>query len=105
MKSIDKRLIDHKMIQLTDKQKATIIESIQMVAGHCDGAKNLDGMGFNKFDTDRGTRWASKSLWNSYELLLMFQLIWKYKKQLTDKLRDTLEEIEYIHHLLDYGKH
>jgi hypothetical protein len=91
-------------MQLTEKQKASIINGTKVLAGYCDGAKELDGMGFNKFDTERGKRWASKSLWTSIELLLMFQLIWKYKKQLSDELQDTLREIETIHHLLRFGK-
>jgi hypothetical protein len=74
------------------------------VAGYCDGASNLDGAGFNKFDTERGKRFASLRRWRSIELLLMFQLIWKYKKQLSDELRDSLIDIEGIHKLLSYGK-
>ena len=98
------RMADQKMAMLTEKQKAAIIDSTKMLASFCDGAKDLDGMGFSKFDADRGHRWASLSLWKSIELLLMFQLIWKYQKQLTDELRDTLQEIESIHHLLHFGK-
>ncbi len=104
MSTMKERMADQKIIQLTEKQKAAIISGTYVLAGYCDGAKDRDGMGFNKFDTERGKRWASKSLWTSIELLLMFQLIWKYKKQLSDELRDTLQEIETIHHLLHFGK-
>lgn len=98
------KMADQKMTQLTDKQRAAIIQSILMVASHCDGAKDLDGMGFNKYDSERGRRWAKQSQWKSIHLLMMFQLIWKYRKQLSDELRNTLQAIETIHHLLHFGK-
>ena len=98
------KMADQKITQLTDKQRAAIIQSVQVIAHYCDGAKDLDGMGFNKYDSERGKRWASQTRYKSIHILMMFQLIWKYRKQLTDELRDTLQVIETIHHLLHFGK-
>ena len=61
MRLEEKKMIERKISNLTDRQRAVIVESIQMVAGYCDGAHDLDGMGFNKFDSDRGKRLTAKS--------------------------------------------
>ena len=77
----------------SEKQRADIVEAIRIISAKCDGARDLDGEGFNKFDAEAGHHLASLSLLSSKQLTLAARLAFKYKRQLDKGLRDSIEGI------------
>ena len=61
----------------------SIIEASQAINRNCDGAKELDGVGFNGYDTHFFKRKLSNpSILSDNELLEMYQRLRKYGRQL-----------------------
>ena len=73
-------------------------QMISHLAGRCDGARSLDGQGFNKFDARRGHQLAKEdpSLWRWKKCLQVFPLVNKYRGQVESAgfvlpdMRDTI---------------
>lgn len=68
-----------------DQVKATR-EAISIVAGMCDGANQLDGHGFNKWDTNIGRDLAHRYSWSQAQAALARKIVGKYKKQYGSEL-------------------
>lgn len=73
----------------SDAQRTACAEALQRLACVCDGAIELDGCGFNKFDSRIGKRLAQTSLTRPLtdgEVHLARRFLPKYKRQLGDEL-------------------
>jgi SWI/SNF-related matrix-associated actin-dependent regulator 1 of chromatin subfamily A len=66
---------------LTDDQIAAVHLAIQMLAGVCDGAQNLDGQGFNRFDARYGHALAACDSLTQAQAKAGRRLVWKYQRQ------------------------
>lgn len=74
---------------LTAEQIDAIHMGLRMLAGMCDGAQEIDGMGFNKFDTNFGKTLAACSNLTIKQALAGQKLVRKYQKQLNPELVQT----------------
>jgi hypothetical protein len=67
---------------LTQPIVAEIRTAITYLSNCCDGARTLDGAGFNKMDAGRGKSLASQSLWTEKQVLFAYSILRKYQRQL-----------------------
>lgn len=67
---------------LSPEQVLAIHTGLRMLAGVCDGARSLDGSGFNRFDTNIGKSLAAQSTLSPKQALYGAKLVVKYGKQL-----------------------
>ncbi len=67
-------------------------KALSFVASACDGARRLDGTGFNKFDTQRGKQLVEMRAeqWKEKDIRDAEHLVVKYRKQI--ELLGTLDE-------------
>jgi hypothetical protein len=91
------------IFRLSNKQRSAIMEAVKIIASFCDGAKDKDGCGFNKNDTDLGRSLASKiELAESgkiqgltlNEFRCCAKLAYRYKGQLTGRIGYLVESIK-----------
>lgn len=68
------------------KVAAFLFAAVLRLARVCDGARRDDGQGFNKFDSERGHRFAQEdcSTWDAEKCSYVRRFIWKYRKQLLE---------------------
>lgn len=59
-----------------------IQQAVRFLAGRCDYARNLDGMGFNAADTYFGHSLAEKEYWTEKQADAALRMLRKYEKQL-----------------------
>ena len=71
---------------------AAIHEALQILAGMCDGARNLDGAGFSKIDAGIGHSLAQCSRLSARQAALGAQLVRKYRRQLPGSLTEAALE-------------
>ena len=74
--------IERQAESITDDQKAAILEGLQMLDGSCDGARQIDGAGFNKFDSAIGKSLAQSGRLTNKQAVLGRKLVQKYQRQL-----------------------
>jgi SNF2 family DNA or RNA helicase len=60
-----------------------ILQALQTLSQQCDGAIKKDRMGFNSFDAGYGKYLAGKTELNPYEARTAWQMLQKYRKQLS----------------------
>jgi hypothetical protein len=84
---------------LSEKQAKAVVRAIIFLADRCDGARDLDGQGFNKLDTEFGHRMAALAkrwmysddpIFSEKQLGLMKLLAIKYRKQLPEEILDNV---------------
>jgi hypothetical protein len=65
---------------------AFLFAAVLKLARVCDGARSEDGHGFNKFDTERGHRFADDDpeTWDADKCSYVRRFLWKYRGQLLD---------------------
>ena len=63
---------------------------LQLMAGVCDGARQLDGMGFNKIDTRIGKQLAAQPGQSPRQAILGRQVLIKYRRQLPSDLHQLI---------------
>lgn len=65
---------------------AFLFAAVVKLARVCDGARTEDGHGFNKFDTERGHRFADEDPeeWDADKCSYVRRFLWKYRGQLLD---------------------
>lgn len=83
-------------VEVTDKEIAqptlpadsiaAIHEGLKILSAYCDGAREEDNMGFNKFDTSIGHSLASATTLSPKQALLGRKLVNKYRRQLSPDL-------------------
>ena len=59
-----------------------IHNGLKTLAARCDGARKVDGQGFNKFDSELGKRFADKSELTTQEALVGRGMLTKYRTQI-----------------------
>lgn len=59
-----------------------IHNGLKTLAARCDGARKVDGQGFNKFDSELGHRFADKSELTAQEALIGRGMLTKYRTQI-----------------------
>lgn len=68
---------------VVDSERVAIaLTGLRTIAGNCDGARELDGCGFNKFDAGIGKSLAVQSTLTESQLEIAERLCRKYKRQL-----------------------
>lgn len=74
-------MVDNK---LDDYNVAPLAKAIRAIAGLCDGASSVDGLGFNKADSRYGMMLAlvSESKWNNVVIYEAWNMLAKYQSQL-----------------------
>lgn len=72
--------------KLTDEQVAASHTCLRILARMCDGAQELDGMGFSKFDARVGHSLASQESLTKRQGVLAIKLANKYRRQLPAEL-------------------
>jgi len=80
----------------TDAQREAAAKGLQMLAEGCDGARALDGCGFNKIDTRVGKELAEKSLTDPLtdgQVWLARRILPKYHRQIGEKLIAELKGV------------
>jgi SWI/SNF-related matrix-associated actin-dependent regulator 1 of chromatin subfamily A len=74
------------IVELTSDQILAIHNGLMIIARMCDGAINLDGTGFNKFDSYIGRNLADKSSLTNRQAILGRKILIKYKRQLPEEI-------------------
>jgi SWI/SNF-related matrix-associated actin-dependent regulator 1 of chromatin subfamily A len=72
------------------EQIEAIHEALKMLAGMCDGARMLDGAGFNRLDTSFGHDLAARSLLTQRQAIAGRKLVLKYQRQVPTSLLATI---------------
>lgn len=84
--SLDKETLDRlaSMMRGTPDEDTVkmIHEGLKTLAAACDGVRQADGQGFNKFDSELGKRFAGKSSLTASEALIARSLMSKYRSQI-----------------------
>ena len=65
---------------------------IQELSDRCDGARMLDGEGFNKNDSERGHGLASKEDWTMRDLEWAMEKVIFYRRQLPVEMVNRVKE-------------
>lgn len=82
-----------KQIEITDDQVAMIHAGLRMLSMMCDGAVELDGMGFNKFDSRLGKSLAAMPKLSKGQAILGAKLVRKYRRQLEPEIGNLATDI------------
>jgi SWI/SNF-related matrix-associated actin-dependent regulator 1 of chromatin subfamily A len=78
--------------EFTEPQRAAIHLGLQMLAGMCDGARQIDGVGFNKLDTNIGKSLAHAIRLTNKQAALGRKLVTKYRRQLPPDLLQSFAQ-------------
>ena len=81
------------MMRGTDVSEACIILAVQMLAGMCDGAWQLDDVGFNKIDTQIGHAFAARASLSPRQAVFAAKLARKYRRQLPETINTVIEGV------------
>jgi SWI/SNF-related matrix-associated actin-dependent regulator 1 of chromatin subfamily A len=79
--------------KLNSKQISDIHNALKIIASMCDGARVIDGSGFNKIDTRLGKNLAEQTRLTPKAAALGRKIVLKYKRQLQPSLIQSFEEI------------
>ena len=79
-----RKKIEEAAAKLTPEQIEAIHMGLQELAEMCDGAREIDGMGFNKFDTAIGKSLAGAIKLSPKQAALGHRLVRKYRRQLPE---------------------
>jgi SWI/SNF-related matrix-associated actin-dependent regulator 1 of chromatin subfamily A len=77
-----RREIEKLAEQMTPEMISSVHAKLRFLAGICDGAQQLDGMGFNKFDARLGHSLANMGQLTARQAALGSKLVRKYRRQL-----------------------
>lgn len=72
--------------KITDEMLAAIHTCLRMLSGVCDGARELDGCGFNKIDAAIGRTLAMQGELTKRQAVLGQRFCTKYRRQLPEAL-------------------
>lgn len=78
--------IDELAARITPEQIEAIHRALQMLAGMCDGARELDGAGFSRIDVEIGHSLALCGRLTARQAVLGAKLALKYRRQLPDSV-------------------
>ena len=84
--NLDKETLDRLAELLQGAPGESVVNMIhnglKTLAARCDGARSVDGQGFNKFDSELGHRFADKSELTTQEALVGRGILTKYRTQI-----------------------
>jgi SWI/SNF-related matrix-associated actin-dependent regulator 1 of chromatin subfamily A len=80
-------------IAMTAEQRQTAHLAVQMLAGMCDGAWQLDDVGFNKIDTQIGHAFAARASLSPRQAVFAAKLARKYRRQLPETINTVIEGV------------
>jgi ribonuclease HI len=69
-------------LHVTPALRNAITEGLRYLAGHCDGARHRDGVGFNKYDADFGHRLATTPNLSPVQVAAGHRLLSRYRNQI-----------------------
>lgn len=75
---------------LREDQIPYVLQALQILAQRCDGAREVDGAGFNKIDTRFGKDLAARGRLTENQAAFGLRMVSKYRKQLPADLRESL---------------
>lgn len=81
-KSASRKQIEQEALNITDQEVREVHAKLRILASVCDGARDLDGMGFNRFDAPIGRDLASRMFLTKKQAVLGRKILKKYKRQL-----------------------
>jgi SWI/SNF-related matrix-associated actin-dependent regulator of chromatin subfamily A-like protein 1 len=84
--------IEQEAMMIGAEQVEAIHEGLRCLASMCDGARSIDGTGFNKIDTNIGKSLAKAYSLSAKQAALGKRLLIKYKKQLPESLYEKIKE-------------
>jgi SWI/SNF-related matrix-associated actin-dependent regulator 1 of chromatin subfamily A len=79
-------------IPISDDQNRLLHLALQMLAGVCDGARALDGAGFNRYDAQFGLQLAMQDRISRRQAQAAYRMIRKYHKQLPEEVINGIYE-------------
>jgi len=79
---VSRAQVEEEATSLSEAEVADIHARLRALAGMCDGARERDGSGFNKFDAALGHRLAALETLTPKQAVLGRQLVGKYRAQL-----------------------
>lgn len=77
--------LEKEAITITVEQSAAIHSCLRMLSGVCDGAREIDGCGFNKIDSHIGKSLAMQSGLSPKQAALGRKIVSKYHRQLPEE--------------------
>jgi SWI/SNF-related matrix-associated actin-dependent regulator 1 of chromatin subfamily A len=92
--SVSQKRIAEEASRMAPEQIAAIHNGLRMLAGMCDGAVVLDGMGFNRIDTEIGHSLAAWPTLTGRQAALGLRIITKYRRQLPSTLLAAAKGVE-----------
>ena len=78
---------------MTAEQRTTAHSAVQMIAGMCDGARDLDDVGFNKIDAFIGHKLAHEVALSPRQAVLAATLARKYRRQLPEHINTVIQGV------------
>lgn len=76
--------------EVPEAMRAAIHLGLQMLAGMCDGARQLDGAGFSRYDSAIGKSLAESARLTNKQCVLGRKLVNRYRRQLPESLMGEL---------------
>ncbi len=80
---------------VSEELRSAVHSALRALAGMCDGAIDLDGAGFNKFDSRFGHELASREELTDGQVRAGRKMVIKYQRQLPESLVAVLKRKEY----------
>lgn len=77
-----RRELEIASVAITSAQRNAILSAIKLLSAHCDGARQIDGAGFNKLDAAVGRSLASQHSLTPKQAALAQKICRKYQRQL-----------------------
>jgi SWI/SNF-related matrix-associated actin-dependent regulator 1 of chromatin subfamily A len=75
---------------------SVVLAALKILSDRCDGARSLDGNGFNKFDAQFGKDLASRNFLTPGQVDAGLKLVRKYRKQLPESLQEKLAQVQKV---------
>ena len=79
---------------VSESDRRLIHDAVRVIASRCDGARELDGQGFNATDTEFGKRLAGQADLVGRQVIYARKLALKYGRQIDQDLRSAIKAIE-----------
>lgn len=83
-----------KVSEYAEETKAIVHRAVEELAIRCDGAADLDGVGFNRLDSRIGKSLAAQSKLSERQTWLALKIIKKYRRQLEAYLGDEYSKLQ-----------
>lgn len=92
--SSSRQMIADLAVKMTDNLRRVVLAGLRQIAGMCDGARAVDGKGFNKVDTMIGKSLSGCQELTPKQAALGYRILSKYKQQLSGELLEQLKGVE-----------